>query len=164
MTILSPTLASVPVFVSWAWEILNSYSSPLLPESDSPFRDASFVILFFFFKPKCSHMAAELLFRSSCPSTQENWSWAQMEPHHWSEGNKLLPEDREEPLAVLWAAVSWAGLSHAPLCFLVSPCYQFTLSSLEQSSWCEFKYYSPFDVDQSQSAIILLLISASIWN
>lgn len=48
MTILSPTLVSVPVFVSWAWEIPNSYS-PFLPESDNPFRDASLLIPFFFF-------------------------------------------------------------------------------------------------------------------
>lgn len=36
-------------------------------------------------------------------------------------GNKLLPQDREEQLGVPWGAVSWAGLSPAPLCFLVFP-------------------------------------------
>lgn len=41
-------------------------------------------------------MLQQLLFlRSSCPSTQENWSQAQTEPLRWTEGNKLLPEDRE---------------------------------------------------------------------
>lgn len=58
-----------------------------------------------------------------------------------------------------WAAVSSAGLSRSPLCFLASPCYQFTLNSLEHRSLCEFKCYSPFEVDGGQSASLLLVVS-----
>lgn len=139
----------------------KSWFPILFTKSNSSFRDASFLMhtFLFFLKSKCTHIAAVTLLKSSCPSTQENWSRAQTEPLRWTEGNKLLPQDREGPLGVSWAAVEWAGLSCTPLCFPASLCYQFTLSSLEHRSSCEFRYYSPLGLDHGHLLSLLLIIT-----